>query len=114
MLPCPCCGGWVCPERQHLTGWQGAFQGDFHIVRYWQERTRYHINVIPAFTDPARQSRVQIVDENEQRPDESGPNVEATTWRPAPNSHRSERAEALLHQIEAKLEAPVATRPVQP
>ncbi len=22
--PCPHCGGWVCPEREHLTGWKGA------------------------------------------------------------------------------------------
>src|SRR5262245_51129682 len=23
-LPCPHCRGWVCPEREHLTGWQSA------------------------------------------------------------------------------------------
>ena len=93
-----------------LTGWQEPFKGDFHIVRFWHERTRYRIHIIPAFSDPAHQSRIQIVDESEQRPDESGPNEEAKTWHSAPNNHRPERAEALLHQIEAKLEAPAATR----
>ena len=24
VAPCVHCGGWVCPERQHLTGWKGA------------------------------------------------------------------------------------------
>ena len=24
VLPCPACNGWVAPEREHLTGWQGA------------------------------------------------------------------------------------------
>ncbi len=24
VLPCPLCGDWVGPEREHLTGWQGA------------------------------------------------------------------------------------------
>jgi phage terminase large subunit GpA-like protein len=24
VLPCPCCSAWVSPEREHLTGWQGA------------------------------------------------------------------------------------------
>jgi len=24
VLPCPCCNAWVSPEREHLTGWQGA------------------------------------------------------------------------------------------
>jgi hypothetical protein len=96
-----------------LTGWQEPFRGDFHIARYWHERTRYLINVVPDFSDPSHRSRLQITDESEQRPDEGGPNQDARTWHPAPNNRRPERAEALLRQIQAKLEAPVATRPVQ-
>jgi hypothetical protein len=96
-----------------LTGWQEPFRGDFHVVRYWHERTRYRIGVVPDFADPTHRSRLQITDESEQRPDEGGPNVEAKTWHPAPNSRRPERAEALLRQIQLKLEAPVATRPIQ-
>jgi hypothetical protein len=100
-------------DGSFLTGWQEPFRGDFHVVRYWHERTRYHISVVPDFADPSHRSRLQITDESEQRPDEGGPNVEAKTWHPAPNNRRPERAEDLLHQIQAKLEAPVATRPAQ-
>ncbi len=97
-----------------LTGWQEPFQGDFHVMRYWHERTRYHITIFPDFGDPAHRSRLQIADESEQRSDESGPNVQAKTWHPAPDSHRPERSEALLKQIQAQLEAPVqTTRPAQ-
>ncbi|HEY8751841.1 MAG TPA: hypothetical protein VIM11_27920 [Tepidisphaeraceae bacterium] len=96
-----------------LTGWQEPFQGDFHIVRYWHERTRYHISVVPDFADPANRSRLQIIDESEQRPEENGVNVDAHTWHPAPGSHRPERSEALLHQIESAIQAPAATRMAQ-
>jgi hypothetical protein len=96
-----------------LTGWQEPFRGDFHVVRYWHERTRYRISIVPDFADPSHRSRLQITDESEQRPDEGGPNVEAKTWHPAPNNRRAERSGALLQQIQLKLEAPVATRPVQ-
>jgi hypothetical protein len=94
-----------------LTGWQAPFQGDWHVARYWHERTRYHITVVPDFADPAHRSRLQITDESEQRPDEAGINQESKQWHPAPNSHRPERSEALLHQIESALQTPVATRP---
>lgn len=94
-----------------LTGWQEPFQGDFHIVRYWHERTRYHITVVPDFADPAHRSRLQVTDESEQRPDEGGINAEAQKWHPAPGTHRPERSETLLHLIEAALQAPAATRP---
>jgi hypothetical protein len=93
-----------------LTGWQEPFQGDFHIARYWHERTRYHITVVPDFSDPAHRSRLQITDESEQRPEEDGLNAEAKKWHPAPDSHRLERSEAVLKQIETSLQAPAATR----
>ena len=96
-----------------LTGWQEPFRGDFHIARYWHERTRYHITVVPDFGDPAHRSRLQISDESEERSDEGGINVEAKKWHPAPNNHRPERSEALLKQIETQLQAPAATRSVQ-
>jgi hypothetical protein len=91
-----------------LTGWQEPFRGDFHIARFWHERTRYHITIAPDFNDPVNRSRIQITDETEERPDESGPNVDAHTWHPAPRNHRPERAEALLHQIQTKLVVPVS------
>lgn len=93
-----------------LTGWQQPFRGDFHIVRFWHERTRYRITIVPDFADPSHHSRIQIVDETEQRPDEGGPNEEARTWHPAPTLHRPERSEALLKQVEDQLGAAVVTR----
>jgi len=94
-----------------LTGWQEPFRGDFHIVRYWHERTRYRITGVPDFSNPAYRSRLQISDESEERPDEGGINAETKKWHPAPNNHRPERSEALLRQIETQLQVPAATRP---
>jgi len=34
-----------------VTGWK-RFQGDWHIARHWQDRTRYRIEVIPDWEDP--------------------------------------------------------------
>jgi hypothetical protein len=89
-------------DGQILTGWQ-PFRGDFHIARYWYERTRYHITVIPDFNDPSHRSRIQVTEETQQRPTESGPNQEAQQWSSAPDLHRSDRSAALLHQIETQL-----------
>jgi hypothetical protein len=83
-----------------LTGWQEPFRGEFHIARYWHERTRYRISIVPDFNDPAHRSHIQIADETEQRPDESGPNEKAKQWTPAPDLHRPDRSATLLHQIE--------------
>jgi hypothetical protein len=91
---------------QLLTDWQEGLRGDFHIVRYWHERTRYHITVAPDFTDASHRSRLQISDETQQRPDEGGINVAAKTWSDAPNIKRPERSEALLKQIETQLTTP--------
>ena len=87
-----------------VTGWQ-PFRGDLHIVRYWHERTRYHIAVLPDFNDPAHRSRVQVVDETQPRPEESGLNKEAQQWSAAPDLHRPERSAAVLQQIESQLSA---------
>lgn len=94
-----------------VTGWQQPFQGDWHIFRYWHERTRYHITVVPDFNDPTHRSHIQVVDETEQRPDESGPNVEARTWHPAPEIHRPQRAQAVLAQIETQFQSQSTTMP---
>lgn len=87
---------------QIVTDWQ-PYRGDFHVIRYWFERTRYHITVVPDFNDPAHRSRIQVVDETQQRPTDSGPNQEAKKWSAAPDLHRPERAAALLQQIETQL-----------
>ena len=85
-----------------VTGWQ-PFRGEFHIARYWYERTRYHISVVPDFNDPAHRSHIQINDETQQRPEESGLNPKAQEWSAAPDMHRPQRSAALLQQIENQL-----------
>lgn len=85
-----------------LTGWQ-PFRGEFHIARYWYERTRYHISVLPDFNDPAHRSHIQISDETQERAEESGFNPKAEQWTPTPDLHRPQRSAALLQQIENQL-----------
>jgi len=89
-------------DGQIVTGWQ-PFRGEFHIARYWYERTRYHITVIPDFNDPAHRSRIQVSDETQQRPEESGLNQEAQQWSSAPDLHRPDRSSALLQEIQTRL-----------
>jgi hypothetical protein len=89
-------------DGQIVTAWQ-PFRGEFHIARFWYERTRYHITVIPDFNDPSHRSRIQVLEETQQRPDESGLNEQARTWSSAPNLHRPERSQAILQQIETQL-----------
>lgn len=81
-----------------VTGWQ-EFRGELHIVRYWQERTRYHISVIPDWNDPTTRSRLEVGDETQQRAETR------QRWYPAPELNRPERAAALLRQIESQLSA---------
>lgn len=85
-----------------LTGWQ-PFRGEFHIARYWYERTRYHISVVPDFNDPAHRSHIQVTDETQERAEESGLNPSAERWTAAPDLHRPQRSSALLRQIENQL-----------
>lgn len=85
-----------------MTDWQ-PFRGELHIVRYWHERTRYHITIVPDFNEPSRRSRIQVADETEQRPEEEGLNEKAHEWSAAPDLHRPERSQNLLQQIETEL-----------
>jgi hypothetical protein len=85
-----------------VTGWQ-PFEGELHIVRHWYERTRFHITVVPDFNEPSRRSRIQVIDETQQRPDESGPNEKVKQWSSAPDLHRPDRAATILQQIENQL-----------
>lgn len=54
VLPCPCCRAWVTPEREHLSGWQGATSqvearatGSFSCPacgEFWDESQRIQAN----------------------------------------------------------------------
>ena len=92
---------------QLLTDWQEGLRGDFHIVRYWHERTHnYHITASAARTSPIRVIAAgcrSAMNTGSGAPDEGGINVAAKTWSDAPNIKRPERSDALLKQIETQL-----------
>lgn len=79
-----------------VTGWR-EYRGELHIVRYWQERTRFHINVIPDWNEPTARSRLEVGDETEQRAETR------QKWYPAPELNRPDRAAEVLRQIESQL-----------
>lgn len=79
-----------------VTGWR-EYRGELHIVRYWQERTRFRINVIPDWNEPTVRSRLEVGDETEQRAETR------QKWYPAPELNRPDRAAAVLKQIESEL-----------
>ena len=84
-------------EGTLVTGWK-PFRGELHIVRYWEERTRYRITVFPDWNNPTGRSHLEVADETEQR-------AEARQqWYPAPELHRPDRAQNVLRQILQRLE----------
>lgn len=76
-----------------LTDWK-EYQGEIHIVRRWQERTRFKVTILPDFSDPLGKSHVQVLDETEQKPSEQQP------WYPAPELRRPDRSAEVLRLIE--------------
>ena len=87
-----------------LTGWQRQ-PGNIHIARRWQERTRYRIAVIPDWNEPTQRARIEIAPQTEERA------AEGQTWTPAPQTHRPERAQAVLDQLTSALNAPAGATP---
>jgi hypothetical protein len=89
-------------EQEHdgrlVTGYQ-RFQGEWHIARHWQEQTRYVINITPDWNEPMTRSRMEITPQTQQR---AAGNQE---FEDAPGLVRSDRAAALLKQIEDQLNA---------
>ncbi|MGB7157808.1 MAG: hypothetical protein WBD40_07065 [Tepidisphaeraceae bacterium] len=75
-----------------LTGYQ-SFPGDWHIGRRWQERTQYRVTIIPDFDEPAAKSRIDVVEQTEQRASDKH------EWKPAAEVDRPERAMELLARI---------------
>ena len=76
-----------------LTDWK-EYEGALHIVRRWQERTRFKITVLPDFEDPTGKSHVQVFDETQEKPSAQQP------WYPAPDDQRPQRAVEVLNVIE--------------
>jgi hypothetical protein len=74
------------------TGYQ-PFPGEWHVLRRWQERTRYRIDVTPDFDQPAQKSTIEVREETETRA-ASNQDFERDL-----EIRRPERAKALLDKI---------------
>ena len=85
-----------------VTGWK-RHRGEWHIGRYWQERTRYRIDVTPDFDEPLARSRLSVIAETEQRA------AEGQRWDREPRVPRPARADATLKAIMEKVQQPPAT-----
>jgi hypothetical protein len=79
-----------------VTGWE-RHRGDFHVARYWQERTRYTIQVVPDWNNPTGVSRLQISQETQQRA------TNGQEWQPAPGLDRGGRSQDVLEKLQAQL-----------
>jgi len=81
------------------TTWKEDYRGTFHIARYWQERTRFEVSIIPDWQSPQSASRLDIREETQER---SNSRAE---WRHNPDVARPDRAFELLKQLESQLSA---------
>ncbi len=75
-----------------VTGWK-RHRGEWHIGRYWQERTRYRVEVSPDWDEPLKRSRLRVTAETEQRA------AEGQRWDREPRVPRPGRARAVLERI---------------
>ncbi len=82
------------------TGFKAGYQGDWHITRYWQERTRYRITIVPDFNDPTGHSRLLVQDYSEERSNDRG------TWTANPAIHRPDRVAELIGKIRQAVAQP--------
>jgi hypothetical protein len=81
-----------------VTGWK-RFQGDWHIARHWQERTRYVVEVSPDWEEPTARARLRVTAETEQRA------AEGQRWDREVRVPRPQRAQDLLKRILEQLDA---------
>ena len=79
------------------TTWQEGYQGNYHITRYWQERTQFRISIIPDWQNLQSQCRVEVTENTQER---SNPRGE---WRQNLGTARPERGEEVLAQIDKQL-----------
>jgi hypothetical protein len=83
------------------TSWKEGYRGEFHIARYWQERSRFLVSVSPEWQNPQGVSRIDVREETQERSNSRA------NWSTAQHG-RPERAAALLAHLEAKLAIPAA------
>ena len=84
-----------------VTGWK-RYRGDWHIGRHWQERTRYRVEVLPDWDEPAARSHLRVTAETEQRA------AESQRWDREPRVSRPQRAREVLRQILDQLAQPTS------
>ena len=82
-----------------VTGWK-PYRGDFHIAHYWQDRTRFRIEVVPDWDEPTARSKLTVLAETEQR------SAEGQTWDREPRIPRPARAQEALKAILDNVERP--------
>jgi len=85
-----------------VTGWK-RYDGEWHILHHWQERTRFRIDVSPDFSEPTSRSRLSVVAETEQRANEG------QRWDREPRVPRPARAESVLKSIVDRVQRPAAS-----
>jgi len=86
------------------TGYQ-SFQGEWHIARHWQERTKYLIRIAPDWNEPTRRSRIDVTAQTQQRA------ASNQTFEDAPELDRPARAAAILKEIQAGVAKPAPATP---
>ncbi len=82
-----------------VTGYKEGYRGDWHIARYWQERTRFRIVVIPDWEDPAGHSRLEVSEETQVRSNSQA------SWQDDLGVQRPERAAEVIRLISEKIPA---------
>ncbi|HZZ43882.1 MAG TPA: hypothetical protein VFE58_13175 [Tepidisphaeraceae bacterium] len=80
------------------TDWK-PYQGAYHIVRYWQERTRFQVAIYPDFDDPTGHSSLRVTQETQTRASDQG------TWVTLLDEDRSDRAADLALTIQKSAQA---------
>lgn len=76
-----------------VTGYKEGYEGELHVARRWEERTRYRIAVIPDFDEPAGKSRIEISDHTQTRSNSRA------GWEGSLSLHRPQRSQELLETI---------------
>lgn len=79
---------------QIQTDWR-KYDGEFHVVRRWEEQTRFRVSVIPDITNPTSAARIEVAEETQRRSNSKA------NW--GPSGPRTERAAELRKQLDAKL-----------
>lgn len=77
-----------------ITDWKD-FPGEMHLIRRWDERSRFRIAVIPDISDPANACRIEVSTETERRSNSQA------HWEFA--GARPDRTVEITKQIESKL-----------